>query len=170
MLLMVNAIPGAGEIGELRKRIKVPSFVIKILLIVVLAIIAYLLWNHFHNSVVPSKQATPAQLENLNKNQVSGYLNSKDYTSYQSDRQALATDYLTNNNYDSAERVMNDVLKNVPVNKINSSSYSVLYQVEKAKDNMTLEKKYLGLMIAALKAEGKDTTADAAQTVLDGLK
>lgn len=168
---MTNAVPGAGEIGELRKKLKIPGFVIKIVSVVVLVILAYLLWNHFHEpSVEPSRQAAPQEIEKINKQQTSGYLSSKDYVSYQSDRQTLATEYMTNQKYADAERVMNDVLKNVPANKINSSSYSVLYQIEKAKNNISLEKKYLGLMVSSLRSEGKNSTADAAQAALDGLK
>jgi hypothetical protein len=45
----------------------------------------------------------------------------------------------------------------------------VLYQTEKAKNNVTLEKKYLSLMISKLKSQGELGTAEAAQRELDKL-
>jgi hypothetical protein len=168
---MVNAVPGAGSLKRFGKLNKIPKPVKTIFAIAILGVIAFFIWNHFHNinsssSVLP----TPSHFEQASQKTTSNYLKAKDYTSYQLDRQDLAHEYISNNDYANAERVMNEVLANVPADKITSASYSILFQIEKAKANTTLEKKYLGLMITKLKAEGNNTTAAAAQKVLDGLK
>jgi hypothetical protein len=168
---MVKALTGAGNMSGLRNITKIPRSVKTIVSIAVLGGAAFLIWNHFQpKAAAPSTVASPSQIETLNQSQTNSYLNSKDYNSYQADRQTLATEYLTSQNPSAAERVMNEVLKNVPAGKINSSSYSILYQTEKAQGNVALEKKYLNLAITALKAEGKNDSASAAQKVLDSLK
>jgi hypothetical protein len=171
---MVDAVPGAGSPKRFGKLNKIPKLAKTILIIAVLGVAAYFIWNHFHSnssniSTVNGVVSIP-QLDKLSEKQAAGYLDAQDYASYQFDRQTLATNYLENKDYANAERIMNGVLKNVPSDKITERSYSVLAQIEKAKGNTSLEKKYLSLMITGLKQEGKTDAAAAAQQELDSLK
>lgn len=171
---MAVAAPETGSKSFSNPRIGKLARPIKLLAIfLLLVLVIYLIWHHFARKGTSPNDRPLASTSTIEKNmskQNSGFLKSGDFASYQASQQDLASQYLANNDTSNAERIMNDVFKNVPAAKVDSASYSVMYQIQKAKADTTQEKKYLGAMINKLKAEGDNKTAAVAQKVLDSLK
>lgn len=166
---MVNRLPGPLFSWEKWK----PKNILRpIVLIAIIIAVGLLLWKFVWHKSQPKSytHASPTQVESIDNSVSNKWLNSKDYESYQSERLTLATQYLTNNDPANAERIMLEVINNVPSDKIDSSVYTKLYLIEKAKGNVALQKKYLSLAISKFKAEGKNDLAASAQKVLDGIQ
>jgi hypothetical protein len=137
----------------------------------VLVIVLIVGWKHYHNKHTNTKRpapATVAQIENADQKTVTGFLNSGNVEEYQASQVFLAIRYYDNQDYVNAERVMNELFTRVPANKINSTSYTLMASIEKAKPDKVLYKKYLELSVSKLKAEGNTAQAAIYQKELDG--
>ena len=156
--------------GRSKKPIQISLFII---LVVLLLFGAYALWNHFHNSnngvIERAPPVTAQQYENAKKAYVSDFAKNGDFNSYQIVQRSLAQQYLLSDDSKDAVRVMNEVFKNVPAEKVNSSSYIVMVNAQKAAKDSVEYKRYLQLLIVKLNAEGDAATAAIYQKELDGI-
>lgn len=95
------------------------------------------------------------------------YLNNKDYSSYQYSMQYYADNYISKKDYKNAERVLNNILKNVPEDKIVSDTYAYLAILYKESKNSQKYEYNTKLLIESLKKEGNDSEAAYYQKQLD---
>ena len=135
--------------------------------VLVIIIIGYLAWHHFTQTKKGTHISSPSEVETANKNSNESFLKNNDISSYQISQQTLAQQYLLNNDPNSAERVILEVINKVPASKITSGTYMVIVSAEKMKNDKTQYKMYLRLLIAKLKQEGKTALAAEYQTELD---
>jgi hypothetical protein len=83
-----------------------------------------------------------------------------DYQSYQIRLTGYANDYIAMGKYGDAERVLNEIMTNVPKDKIISQTYrSYWYLYQKTGDTQN-RKKYALLTAQKLRAEGQDKAAE----------
>lgn len=153
---------------------KILRFVVQLAFVVLLIFFIYFI-VHKHNENTQNKKSAvkPTSLNAFEQESAKtdqSFLNGGDYTSYQSTKNLLASQFLAEHDIADAERVMNDVLVKVPKDKIVSQTYYTMVNIEKAKNDKTGIKQYLQLLIAKLQAEGDTKSADAWQKYLDGLK
>lgn len=134
--------------------------------ILLLIVLGYIAWQHFH-SKKGTRIAGPSQVESIDKTSTDNFLKNNDLASYQVSQQSLAQQYLLNNDPTNAERIIKEVISKLPEDKITSGTYMVITSAEKAKNDKTQYKYYLGLLITKLKQENKPTLAAVYQKELD---
>jgi hypothetical protein len=164
----------ASVTGRLRGNFNLFKDIIRTLIFAVLAAVIIIggvvLWRH-HENTSSSRHYRPAslsQVESANQKYNNSALSSGELSSYEISQQTLAIEYLNNKDPANALRIMNEVFKKVPAEKVDSSSYIVMVSIEKALGDKVQYKHYLELLVAKLKAEGKTSQADQYQKVLDG--
>jgi hypothetical protein len=163
----------ASVTGRLRGNFNLFKDIIRTLIFAVLTAVIIIggvvLWRHHENtSSSHYKPASLSQVESANQKYNNSALSSGDLSSYEISQQTLAIEYLNNKDPANALRIMNEVFKKVPAEKVDSSSYIVMASIEKALSDKEQYKHYLELLVAKLKAEGKTSQADQYQKVLDG--
>jgi len=166
---MANSVKALG--GANKERIKIIN---GIFLLIILALVIYLIWNHYHNS--PSKYSSPpgpASIQTIAKSSDATsdkYLKSGDYNDYQIQQQTMAQQYITNHDSADAVKEMSQVFNNVPQNQISVASYEVMVAAQKAKGDTAAYKHYLQLTITKLNQTGNAALANQFQNVLSGIK
>lgn len=86
-------------------------------------------------------------------------LKQHDYTEYQLQRTIYANSYIDKQQYDEAERVLNEIIKDVPSDKISSATYNSYWSLYRHKGDVQNRKKYAVLTAQKLKAEGQPEAA-----------
>ncbi len=148
-----------------KKRISyklVVSLIVILFLVLAAVIFLYLTYKNSTQDDSGAQQAKKAvqiaekRYKEINEDQ----LDSKDYVGYQISLRDYAEGYSRAKDYKNAERLLKQILKEVPVENIDSETYYDLSQLYKNTDNQKEYKKYLQLSIEKMKAEGR--TKDAA--------
>jgi hypothetical protein len=156
---------------------KAPSFaelLRLLLLIIIIAGLSYLgvlIYRHFHKPKENSGGVTSVQqYEKGTEGVTQAALQAKDYENYMNQQIFLASHYEASEDYQSAERVMNEVFTNVPAGKISIAAYEEMVNIEQKLGNTPKYKYYLGLLINQFKATGDTKSAADYQALLDKTK
>lgn len=166
-----------GELNA-KKRLTTKSIFIAVVILLATAGIFFGVFKnkiteHNNPKTTSNKKAPgagPSVVEKTVETPTKTALASSDYVTYQNLQRTLALQYLYNSDTTNAERIMNDIFKNVPSVKIASSSYLTMIRIQEAKQDKDQQKHYLQLAIDKLNAEGNPTQAANEQKVLDGLQ
>jgi hypothetical protein len=168
MRLSVPRLAGPPQSGNPRSKKEILRWIIFLaLLIVIVSGAWYLISGHKKSK---DQALTTAQFQQAHSHAISKSLAVKDYAGYQETQSTLASQYIGYKNYSAAESLMNDIFNNVPTDKIESGTYTVMYSLQKAKGDTAGEKKYLKLLIAKLNAEGDSQDAADYQATLNKLQ
>lgn len=167
MLINMSAKAGAGIIKKLRS---VNRLYVLLLLgaIVVVGLSAYLLLredntpskSQTNSNSTPKGVASPEQVESTYKTSINESLASKDYESYQISQRAIAIQYYSNDNFDSAERVLKKVIDTVPKSELDPVNLTLLAAVYKGKGNESAYKDYKAQAVTALREDGRNDEAN----------
>jgi fatty-acid desaturase len=96
------------------------------------------------------------------------YLSTKDYNSYQLQLSSAADDYTSMKRYNDAQRVLNEIIANVPSDKIMSDSYRSFWYLYQQNGDTVNRKKYAKLTADKLKQEGQIKAAAAFEADANG--
>jgi hypothetical protein len=88
-------------------------------------------------------------------------LKNHDYQSYQMRLTSYANDYIQLQKYDDAKRVLNEIVANVPQDKIISQTYRAYWSLYEHTGDTQNRKKYAKLTADKLRLEGQDKAAAA---------
>jgi hypothetical protein len=158
-------------VGWLEEPLRVAVF---IAVMAIMVVAGWVVWRHFthKNQAVPSSLGQrAANDEKLNSGTISSELARKDYASYQATQQVLTSGYLDAGDSTNALRIMNEVIKKVPADQLNSATYATMADIQKTIRNSAQEKKYLELYLEKIKAGGGDITdiVSSTQKEIDSL-
>ncbi|MBI5906561.1 hypothetical protein HY857_00720 [Candidatus Saccharibacteria bacterium] len=142
----------AGALGFARRK-KLVSLTVLIALVAIGFIIWYFVIHKKSEPVITSNGATSSQVENALAADKSKSLAVKNYDQYIGIQRSLATQYLANGDTHNAERILNDIVKNVPEDKIPVDVYMDFWNVAKTKNDSVARKKYAQKVVSMLKAE-----------------
>lgn len=134
---------------------KVVKVAFNLCIIGILGLIAFVIYHHFKRPASLPVAASPSAVENVSKSSADNSLKNKDYASYQFTQVDNASLYFDHNDINNAERIMQEVLQNVPADKVTASSYGLMAGIQKAKGDNAQYKHYLQLLIPKLQAEGR---------------
>lgn len=126
--------------------------------VIVLAVGGFLLYQKFHNNL-PTDKTPYKSIEVRSAPYTQKDLDKKDYVSYQTRLSTSANDYIASGHFSDAERVLSEIVNNVPTDKINSQTYRAYWYFYQQKGDVQNRKKYALLTAEKLKAEGQYAAA-----------
>lgn len=135
------------------------------LLVVVLG--GWLIWSNIKDSDdepaenSDSNLASAQQIEGGYADSLKGFLETEDYEQYQISARSVARHYFSTQDYDNAERVMQDLVTKVPAGDIDATSYILLAAIHKARGDGGKEDEFLNKAADILRAAGNSAEADA---------
>jgi len=91
-----------------------------------------------------------------------------DYQSYQVRLTGYSNDYIAMSKYGDAERVLNEIMTNVPKDKIISQTYRSYWYLYQKTGDVQNRKKYAQLTADKLKQEGQSKAAEAFEADAQG--
>jgi hypothetical protein len=145
------------SLGPNRRRFLISAAII--LIIVIVAGILLYQKNHKH-----PRLAAETRTASLSQQ----YLFAKNYNSYQLQLSSSADDYTSLKRYSDAERVLNEIIANVPSDKVTADTYRSFWYLYQQNGDAANRKKYAKLAADKLKAEGQTQAAAAFEADANG--
>lgn len=97
--------------------------------------------------------ATPKQVEQTLNKTKNDLLKNNDYDLYQASQLGLVGQYIVSNDSSDAERVLNNIVKTVPEDKIRPEVYMQLWGIANGKGDKTSAQQYAQKIVDLLKAQ-----------------
>jgi len=138
-----------------------------LLVVAAAGLVVYLLEGHYGvnkpagNSSRSSNIRHAEAFENSAKTSDQKYLDDKDYAKYQTSLSFYFDSYMANKDYDASEKVLNNILHNVPADKLSVDTYADLSILYKAKHDDKKYRHYTEILIEKLKQQGYTKEAES---------
>lgn len=113
--------------------------------------------------------ATSGEQAQRYSQQINQNLKSNDSQQYMLDQLEIAYGYLSDNDFDSAGKTLDDIKQKVPAADLNADYYNDRYQVDQHNGNTAAEKTDLNTLISLYKSQKNTQEADYFQKQLDAL-
>jgi len=161
----------AGRLGNQTK-----GLIGNLIIAILAACITAGAYIYFHNrkpynapNAVYQANSIQQQVKDMNRSAQDNLAN-KDYAAYQQFESNSAQQLIMSKDYDGAENLLNEVVSNVPKDKIISATYRAYIALAVAKNDKQQIAHYDELIIPLLQKEGDTKSAQAFQQQLESVK
>lgn len=149
-----------GKIKSLSKKKKY-YLVFGLVVLILIVVSGYVYYSSRQKSSgtinsVNKAGVSPKDAEERQKNSSDVLIFNKKYELYQMSRIGLSTQYVQNEDYDNADRVMKETVKNVPEDKVIAQTYMALWEVADKKKDTENSKKYAKKVVEILQKNNGD--------------